>query len=79
MNNVTAKRFSIAEYHRLGELGFFAPDEPVELIRGDIINMAAKVRLHYKKIDFLWNRPESLLSENGARCEIQLRYCTILN
>ncbi|MEG3860072.1 Uma2 family endonuclease [Microcoleus sp. herbarium12] len=46
MNTVTAKRFSIAEYHRLGELGFFAPDERVELIRGEIIKMAAKGRFH---------------------------------
>jgi Uma2 family endonuclease len=46
MTSVTAKRFSIAEYHRLGELGFFAPDERVELIRGEIIKMASKGRLH---------------------------------
>ena len=46
MTAVTAKRFSIAEYHRLGELGFFAPDDRVELIRGEIIKMAAKGRLH---------------------------------
>ncbi|XZN93552.1 MAG: Uma2 family endonuclease [Microcoleus sp.] len=46
MNSVTAKRFSIAEYHRLGELGFFAPDERVELIRGELIKMAAKGRFH---------------------------------
>ena len=46
MNSVTAKRFSIAEYHRLGELGFFGPDERVELIRGEIIQMAAKGRFH---------------------------------
>ncbi len=46
MTTVTAKRFSIAEYHRLGELGFFGPDERVELIRGEIIKMAAKGRFH---------------------------------
>ncbi len=46
MTVVTAKRFSIEEYHRLGELGFFGPDDRVELIRGEIINMAAKGRLH---------------------------------
>jgi Uma2 family endonuclease len=46
MTTVTAKRFSIAEYHRLGELGFFAPDDRVELIRGEIIKMAAKGRFH---------------------------------
>ena len=26
----------------------------------------------HKKIYSLWNRPESLLSENGARCELKL-------
>jgi len=46
MTTVTAKRFSIAEYHRLGELGFFAPDDRVELIRGELIIKAAKGRLH---------------------------------
>lgn len=46
MTAVTAKRFSIAEYHRLGELGFFEPDDRIELIRGEIIIMAAKGRLH---------------------------------
>ncbi|MCZ0900782.1 Uma2 family endonuclease, partial [Microcoleus sp. HI-ES] len=46
MTAVTAKRFSIAEYHRLGELGFFAPDDRVELIRGEIILKATKSTFH---------------------------------
>jgi Uma2 family endonuclease len=46
MAAVTAKRFSIAEYHRLAELGFFESDNRFELIRGEIIKMAAKGRLH---------------------------------
>ncbi|MEG4169550.1 MULTISPECIES: Uma2 family endonuclease [unclassified Microcoleus] len=46
MTAVTVKRFSIAEYHRLGELGFFAPDDRVELIRGEIIIMGAKGTFH---------------------------------
>src|SRR4028118_416832 len=46
MTAVTAKRFSIAEYHRLGELGFFEPDRRIELIRGEIIIMAAKGTFH---------------------------------
>jgi Uma2 family endonuclease len=46
MTAVTAKRFSIAEYHRLAELGFFEPDDRVELIRGEIIKMAAQGRFH---------------------------------
>ncbi|MEG4023381.1 Uma2 family endonuclease [Microcoleus sp. S13C4] len=46
MTAVTAKRFSIAEYHRLGELGFFAPDDQVELIRGEILLKATKSTFH---------------------------------
>jgi Uma2 family endonuclease len=46
MTVVTAKRFTVAEYHRLAELGFFREDERVELIKGEIIQMAAKGTPH---------------------------------
>ncbi len=46
MTTVTPKRFSVAEYHRLSELGFFQENERVELIRGQIIQMAAKGTPH---------------------------------
>lgn len=46
MLTVTRKQFTFEEYHRLGELGFFASGERVELIRGDIIKMAAKRTPH---------------------------------
>ncbi|MFM7408272.1 MAG: Uma2 family endonuclease [Cuspidothrix sp.] len=46
MTVVTAKRFTVAEYHRLAELGFFGEDERVELIKGEIIQMAAKGKSH---------------------------------
>jgi Uma2 family endonuclease len=42
MSISTAKRFTIAEYHRLAELGFFEEDNRVELIKGEIVQMAAK-------------------------------------
>ncbi len=42
----TAKRFTIEEYHRLSELGFFHEDDRIELIRGEIIEMAAKGTPH---------------------------------
>jgi Uma2 family endonuclease len=32
-------RFTVEEYHRLGELGFFTEDDRVELIRGEIVDM----------------------------------------
>ncbi|MEH2417187.1 Uma2 family endonuclease [Nostoc sp.] len=46
MSLTTAKRFTIAEYHRLAQLGFFEEDERVELIKGEIIQMAAKGKPH---------------------------------
>ena len=46
MNAVTIKRFTVAEYHRLSELGFFAENDRVELIRGEIVQMAAKGTRH---------------------------------
>jgi len=47
MTAVTATRFSLAEYHPLGELGFFGPDDRVELIRRpEIIIKAVKSTLH---------------------------------
>ena len=46
MSLTTAKRFTIDEYHRLAELGFFAEDERVELIEGEIVQMVAKGTAH---------------------------------
>jgi len=46
MTLATAKRFTIEEYHRLTELGFFAAGDRLELIRGEIVNMAAKGTAH---------------------------------
>ena len=46
MTSITIKRFSSTEYHRLIELGFFQENERIELIRGQIIQMAAKGTPH---------------------------------
>lgn len=46
MTTVTPKRFSLVEYHRLIELGFFQENERIELIKGQIIQMAAKGTPH---------------------------------
>lgn len=42
----TVKKFTIKDYHRLTELGFFQEDDKVELIRGELIYRAAKGKLH---------------------------------
>lgn len=46
MSLPTAKRFTIAEYHKLSELGFFQEDDRIELIHGELITMAAKGTAH---------------------------------
>jgi len=42
----TAKRFTLEEYHRLADLGFFTENDRIELIRGEIFEMAAKGTRH---------------------------------
>lgn len=46
MTTVTPKRFTLAEYQRLAELGFLGEDDRLELIRGEIMQMAAKGTAH---------------------------------
>ena len=46
MTIATRKKFTIAEYHRLVDLGFFTENDRIELIRGEIINMAPKRTPH---------------------------------
>ncbi|MEJ6483178.1 Uma2 family endonuclease [Nostoc punctiforme UO1] len=46
MSIAQAKRFTLDEYHRLGELGFFHEDDHIELINGEIIEMASKGTAH---------------------------------
>lgn len=46
MTTTPAKRFTIAEYERLGQLGFFGEDDRVELINGEIIPMVSKGKPH---------------------------------
>jgi Uma2 family endonuclease len=44
--NVTPKRFTIDDYHRLIELGFLTENDRVELIRGELMQMVAKGTPH---------------------------------
>jgi Uma2 family endonuclease len=40
------KRFTVEEYHRLIDLGFFAEGDRIELIYGDLVEMVAKNKAH---------------------------------
>lgn len=46
MNTVQVKRFTVSEYEKLAELGFFHEDSHIELINGEIVKMAAKGKAH---------------------------------
>jgi Uma2 family endonuclease len=37
---IPRRRFTVDEYHRMAEVGIFLPDERVELIEGEIVQMA---------------------------------------
>ena len=46
MSIATVKRFTIDDYHRLTDLGFFAEDDRIELIHGQFIEIVAKGTAH---------------------------------
>ena len=66
MSISTAKRFTIAEYHRLAELGFFEEDNRVELIKGEIVQMAAKGTPHSVCETLLFRELVKLLDERAT-------------
>ncbi len=53
INAVTAKRFSIEEYHQLIELNFIKEGDRIELIEGELIEMVAKGFKHCACTDAL--------------------------
>ena len=59
----TRKKFTIAEYHRLGDLGFFDQSDRFELIRGEIITMAPKRTPHSVCNSLLWKQLYNLVGE----------------
>lgn len=70
MTITQAKRFTLDEYHRLGELGFFHEDDRIELIKGEIIQMSAKGTAHEVCISKLLRELIRLLGDNATlRCQ----------
>ena len=64
------KRFTVQEYHRLVELGFLSEDDRIELIRGELIQMAAKEAAHETCVRRLL-RQLPLLIQNRATLQCQ--------
>ena len=42
----TLRKWTVKEYHKLGEIDFFNPEERLELIEGNIIKISAKGTVH---------------------------------
>lgn len=66
MNVVTPKRFTIDEYHRLIELGFLREGDRIELIRGELIQMTAKGRLHTVCNSILCRQLDRILGDRAV-------------
>jgi Uma2 family endonuclease len=66
MTLATAKRFTITEYHRLADIGFFSEDDRIELIKGEIIEMAAKGKAHSVCNTRLYRELFKLLEEKAT-------------
>ena len=68
MQLAQVKRFSVDEYHRLADNGFFHEDERVELIQGEIIQMSPKGKAHTNCCRNLLNQLALLIA---GRAELQ--------
>ena len=75
MVTVTRKKFTIDEYHKLLDLGFFTENDRIELIRGEIIEMAPKRTPHSVCNSLLWKQLYELI---GKQAEIRVQEPIIL-
>ncbi|QFS47013.1 Uma2 family endonuclease [Nostoc sphaeroides CCNUC1] len=66
MNAVTPKRFAIAEYHQLIELGFLTEGDRIELIRGELIQMTAKGTPHTVCSSLICRQLDRLLGDQAV-------------
>ncbi len=64
------KRFTVEEYHRLGEVGVLREDERIELIDGELIEMAAIGISHAHAVTTLTDAAAMLVSRE-ARISVQ--------
>jgi Uma2 family endonuclease len=63
---LTEHRFTVDEYHRMGEAGIFHEDDRVELIRGRIVQMSPIGRRHAGCVKYLGNTLIRLLGPRAV-------------
>ena len=61
----TRRKFTIEEYHQLVDLGFFTENDRIELIRGEIIDMAPKRTPHSVCNSILFGELYKLLGDRA--------------
>ncbi|ELS02102.1 hypothetical protein Xen7305DRAFT_00018130 [Xenococcus sp. PCC 7305] len=66
----TRRKFTIEEYHQLADWGFFTENAKIELIRGEIIEMAPKRTPHSVCNSRLWKQLYELI---GQQAEIRVQ------
>jgi Uma2 family endonuclease len=72
----TARRkFTRAEYHRMGEVGILKPTDRVELIRGEIIEMSPIGRRHAAFVD---NLTQLLVTRLAGRAIVSVQNPVVL-
>ena len=71
----TRRKFTIEEYHRLVDLGFFTENDRIELIRGEIVEMAPKRTPHSVCNSLLWKQLYNSIAE---RAEIRVQEPIVL-
>jgi Uma2 family endonuclease len=63
------KRFTLEEYHRLIDLGFFVTGDRVELICGDLVEMVAKNTAHILCCQRLNRQLVRMLEDEVVQCQ----------
>ena len=46
-------RLSVGDFHKMAEAGIFAPEDRIELIEGELVDMAPVGSAHASLIDYL--------------------------
>ena len=67
---IAARKFTVAEYYRMGEAGIFHPEERVELIEGVVVVMAP-ISVRHSGSVMRYIRVFSRLA--GDRCSVQIQ------
>ena len=52
-NSLPRRALSVEDYHRMGEVGLFGPEERLELIHGDLVTMAPIGGPHLRLVNVL--------------------------